>query len=118
VEVPAELRCSHLAGTTRSGQTAMVLLEVHGDLDKALVARMRETLFSAAASSPERIVIDMAAVSFVDAVGLRTLIAARRRCAAAGTGFALRRPSRAVRRLLSVTHLDNVFDVEQERRSA
>jgi anti-sigma B factor antagonist len=112
---PADLRCTQIAGIARTGQPPTFLVEVHGDLDKTLVARMRESLFSAAASSPDRIVIDLAQVSFVDAVGLRTLIAARRRCVAAGTTFALRRPSRAVRRLLSVTHLENVFDVEPER---
>jgi anti-anti-sigma factor len=97
-----------------SGPT--VLLEVRGDLDKTRVARMRESLFTAAASCPNRIVIDMAQVSFVDGDGLRTLIAARRRCAAGGTDFALRRPSLAVRQLLSLTHLERVFDVEYERR--
>ncbi len=114
--VPSELRCSQIASAGRSGQAPTVLVEIHGDLDKTMVARMRESLFAAAASSPGRIVIDMADVSFLDTVGLRTLIAARRRCVAAGTSFALRRPSRPVRRLLSVTHLDNVFDVEHERR--
>ncbi|HEX4428076.1 MAG TPA: STAS domain-containing protein [Frankiaceae bacterium] len=113
---PAHLRCSKIVAAAPTGQPPTVLLEVRGDLDKVLVARMRESLFSAAAQSPHRIVIDMAEVSFVDTVGLRTLIAVRRRCAAGGTGFALRRPSRAVKRLLSVTHLDHVFDVEHERR--
>ncbi len=112
----AHLRCSEISDSHSKGLSPTVLLEVQGDLDNALVARMRESLFSAAASSPPRIVIDMAEVSFVDTVGLRTLIAARRRCAAAGTDFALRSPSRAVLRLLSVTHLESVFDVEQERR--
>lgn len=98
-----------------SGPT--VLLEVHGELDKSRVARMRESLFSAAASAPHRIVVDMADVSFVDTDGLRTLIAARRRCVAGGMDFALRRPSDAVRQMLMLTRLDGVFDVEYERRS-
>ncbi len=97
-----------------AGASPTVFLEVHGDLDQTRVARMRESIFSAAASSPDRIVLDMADVSFVDASGLRTLIAARRRCAAAGMDFALRRPSHAVRQMLSLTRLEKVFDVEHE----
>lgn len=92
-----------------------VLLEVHGDLDAARVARMRESLFSAAASAPDRIIVDMADVSFVDAYGLRTLIAVRRRCAAAGMDFALRDPSGVVRQMLTATRLERIFEVEHER---
>ncbi len=100
------------AGSRRGKPRPSVLLEVRGDLDETLVARMRESIFSAAAERPESIVVDLADVSFVDTVGLRTLIAGRRRCSASGTTFALRSPSRAVRRLLSMTHLDTIFDVE------
>ncbi len=108
----AGLSFSQLPLRASSVRRRSFLLEVHGDLDEELVSRMRESLFSAAASSPGRIVIDLADVSFLDGMGLRTLIAARRRCVAGGTTFALRRPSSAVRRLLSLTHLEGVFDVE------
>ena len=109
----ATLLCTRFANGKPAN--AELLFEVCGDLDDTLVARMRESIFSAAATRPRRIVVDLARVGFVDAVGLRTLIAARRRCTAGGTGFALRRPSRAVQRLLSQTRLDTVFDVEPAR---
>jgi anti-sigma B factor antagonist len=108
------LRCSELAELETTQRGPVVLLEIHGDLDETLVARVRESVFSAAAASPRRIVIDLADVSFVDGIGLRTLIAARRRCAGGPTTLTLRSPSRSVRRLLSRTHLDTVFDVEEQ----
>ncbi len=78
-----------------------------------LVAKLRESIFSEAANRPGRIVVDLSNVSFLDTAALRTLIAARRRCAAGNTGFALRRPSRAVQRVLALTHLEHVFAVER-----
>jgi anti-sigma B factor antagonist len=114
----SEVRCSEITAPASNRDRPVVLLEIHGDMDESLVARVRESIFSAAAMAPRRIVIDLADVSFVDAVGLRTLIAARRRCAGGPTTLTLRSPSRPVRRLLSRTRLDSVFEFEERGRTA
>ena len=51
-------------------------------------------------------VVDLAAVSFIDAAGLGVLLGAHRRRAG---GLALRAPSRCVRRLLALTGHDATF---------
>jgi anti-sigma B factor antagonist len=97
-----------------SGVTGDVfLLTLSGDVDLPHVAALRATLSAAAARRPERIVVDVAEVTFMDTAALRTLIAIRRRCVAGGIGFTLRRPSYVVERLLTITHLSSVFDVER-----
>ncbi len=111
VAAPSTLRCSELPQVAGQSE-ASFLVEVCGDLDERLVARMRESIFSAATKHPACIVVDLEQVSSVDGSGLRTLIAARRRCSAGGTRFALRRPSPSVQRLLRLTHLHHVFDVD------
>ena len=104
---PAALRMA-------AGEPADVFaLTLTGDVDLRSVAGLRATLSAAAARRPARIVIDVADVTFMDTAALRTLIAIRRRCVAGGIGFTLRRPSHVVERLLTVTRLATVFDVER-----
>jgi anti-sigma B factor antagonist len=89
------------------------VLTLTGDIDLPHVAALRATLSAAAARRPASIVVDVAGVTFMDTAALRTLIAIRRRCVAGGIGFTLRRPSHVVDRLLTITHLTSVFDVER-----
>jgi anti-sigma B factor antagonist len=112
------VRCSRSYTGHPSGRDTILVLDVEGDLDEDMVAEMRVAVFSAASERPRGITIDLSGVGFVDTAGLRTLIASRRRCVAGGIDFTLRRPSRAVQRLLKVTHLDAVFQVEQDQLAA
>ncbi|MCU1398825.1 MAG: anti-sigma factor antagonist [Acidimicrobiales bacterium] len=60
------------------------------------------------------VVIDLAAVEFIDSSGLRSLLAASRRAEARGTSVVLRHPSVGVLRLLSITGTTEQFTVEPE----
>ena len=102
----------HVAGQSH-GEPDVFVLTLSGDVDLMHVTNLRATLSAAAARRPDRIVVDVADVTFMDTAALRTFIAIRRRCVATGVGFTLRRPSHVVDRLLTVTHLENVFDVER-----
>jgi anti-sigma B factor antagonist len=115
---PRRVHCSRSDTGHPSRPHTFFVLDVQGDLDEDMVAEMRVAVFSAASERPYRITIDLSGVSFVDTAGLRTLIASRRRCVAGGIEFTLRRPSRAVQRLLKVTHLDSVFQVETTQLAA
>jgi anti-sigma B factor antagonist len=115
---PRRVRCSRSSTGHPSRPDTVFVLDVQGDLDEDLVAEMRAAVFSAASERPYGITIDLADVSFVDTAALRTLIASRRRCVAGGIRFTRRRPSHAVQRLLKVTHLDAVFQVEEDHLAA
>ncbi len=58
------------------------------------------------------IVIDLAAVEFIDSSGLRSLLAASRRAEGRGTTVVLRKPSTGVMRLLSITGTTEQFEIE------
>ncbi len=63
-------------------------------------------------SKPDRLVIDLAALEFMDSTGLRTLLEARERALSEGHGLALRRGPRQVQRVLELTRTDEVFEFE------
>ena len=79
-----------------------------GELDLVGAPRLLDAL---PGPGSEPVVIDLGAVGFMDSSGLRSLLEARRRCAEAGRGFALARPSDAVQRVLELVDLTDEFDV-------
>ena len=89
-----------------------VVVDVCGDLDLATVARIRERLEDAMAARPPHLVVDLSGCAFVDASALAMLLEAHRRMCRAGGRFTLRGCSPRVLRLLSLTGLRRVFDLE------
>jgi anti-sigma B factor antagonist len=59
------------------------------------------------------LVIDLAAVEFIDSSGLRSLLAASRRADTRGTRVVLRSPSTGVVRLLTITGTTDQFEVQE-----
>ena len=85
-----------------------VLVVAEGELDILGAPRLAEVI-PVGGSSP--IVIDLAAVEFMDSTGLRALLEARTAATAAGRPFALARPSAAVTRVLELVDLTGEFEV-------
>ena len=89
-----------------------VRVDVVGDLDVAAVPRMRERLHAALADKPAQLVIDLTDCGFIDASALAMLLDVHRRTWRYGGVLTLRGCSPRVLRLLSLTGLRRVFDVE------
>src|SRR4051794_17064595 len=87
----------------------MVVAE--GDIDLAGGPLLDAAITRVENANP--LVIDLAAVEFIDSSGLRSLLAASRRADARGTRVVLRRPSSGVVRLLTITGTTEQFDVEE-----
>ena len=89
-------------------------LRVDGELDHATVPVLREHLFPAlAAPGAGDVLVDLTAVSFLNAGGLAALAEARERADAAGVRLALRcGGQRAVLRQLQITGLLELFDLD------
>jgi anti-sigma B factor antagonist len=85
--------------------TAVILLA--GEIDISTSAVVKAAYRNAVACGAERLVIDMAGVTFMDSSGLAALIDSR-----TIAPVTLRTPSEAVRRLLDVTGLADTFEVE------
>ena len=71
------------------------------------------TALIAEAHSPA--VVDLSAVTFIDASGLSELVAARRKVADTDVEIVLVDPSAPCRRILEVTGLDRAFEIVDSR---
>lgn len=86
-------------------------IRISGDLDAQTAGHLNEVIASQLAAGRDEIVLDLAALQFLDSSGLRSMVLAR---GADGTGrVVLRSPSTSVMRLLEITGLAEVFDIEQ-----
>lgn len=99
LEVTAEQRDGH------------VVVHLAGDLDVATAPRVRAALLEAIAGSPN-VVVECAALDFLDSTGLGVLIAARTRARSAGGSLLLTGVRPQLERLLAVTGVDRLFRIE------
>jgi len=76
-----------------------------GEIDISTVTGLRKRLFEAAASGSP-LVIDLDQVTFIDSVGLATLVSAAKRVAAHGSGLQVACAPPTIRELLRLTGLD------------
>jgi anti-anti-sigma factor len=84
-----------------------------GELDPHSADSLSEALHELGAdASVDRVVVDLAAVGFIDSSGLRALLSADEALASAGSKLVLRSPSDAVRRLLEITDLLDRLEIE------
>ena len=88
-----------------------VVVGVHGDVDLVTAADLGAVL----AAAPERgspVVVDLAATRFMGVAGLRALESGAKELAACGRRLTIRSPSVLVSRLLDITGLVDIIDVE------
>ncbi|MFV0308678.1 MAG: STAS domain-containing protein [Desertimonas sp.] len=93
-------------------------LDVHVDADGALAldgeidAYTAPELEASLAGLPDRCVIDLAAVRFIDSSGLRVIVEAHTHRRDRGGGITLRSPSPSVERLLEISGVAGHLVVE------
>ena len=97
---------------SRTGSTVSVAL--CGELDLATAEALRRCLAPLILSDPppQRLVLDLGELAFLDASGISALLTAQRGLAARGGRLELRSPSRLVRRVVRVLDLEQVLPVE------
>jgi anti-anti-sigma factor len=91
-------------------RNAGVLVRLAGELDLHNVDEVRAALAEAGSGEPERLVVDLGEVSFVDSTALGALVASEKELPA-GTRLLLAAPRPDVRRALDVSGLARHFDV-------
>ncbi len=97
-----------VAGVEQNGGTTVVHLA--GELDLYNAHVVRDALMQATGSKPERIVVDLGEVTFVDSTALGVLVEARKSLGN-GRAFLLASPGLETRRALEVSGLDKHFAV-------
>jgi len=102
------LRKDPVLGVEKQGDACVVKLG--GELDLYNAQEVREALAEASADSPQRIVVDLGEVEFIDSTALGVLIEARTRLANR-RAFLLAAPGLETRRALEISGLDRHFGV-------
>lgn len=88
---------------------ALTRIALSGDLDMSTVPRVQAIIDGACEGSPERMVVDLSGVEFVDSHGLQLLSATHRALTADGCVFVVLPPPAPVRRVFEITGLDQLF---------
>lgn len=101
-------RESAVAGVDRRDGAVVVTLA--GELDLYNAEEVRGALLEACATEPQKLVVDLEGVRFIDSTALGVLIEARSRLADR-SGFRLAAPGLETRRALEVSGLDRHFIV-------
>jgi anti-sigma B factor antagonist len=96
--------------TTAAGGATVVRLA--GQLDLHNAEQVREALLREAAGEPQRLVVDLEEVTFLDSTTLGILVEARSRLRNRDA-FRLAAPGLEVRRALEVSGLDHHFSVHE-----
>lgn len=73
-----------------------------GEVDLASAAALRSVLVEASSGPVEKLVVDMAGVTFIDSMGLSILIQAKHHLEAAGGGLTIVNPSERIRYVLEI----------------
>jgi anti-anti-sigma factor len=88
------------------------VVELRGELDLYNAGEVREALSRAAADGPERIVVDLSEVEFIDSTALGVLIEARTKLDNR-RAFMLAAPALGTRRVLEISGLDRLLTVHE-----
>lgn len=94
-----------LVVTRRSAAPGRYVIALSGELDMQTAPRFRSEVSAMLAEQPPptQVDVDLSAVTFVDSLGLGTLVVGQRICAQMGVPMSVRDPSPFVARLLEVS---------------
>jgi anti-sigma B factor antagonist len=95
----------------------VVIVSLAGELDLYNANTVREALLECCAEAPDRLVVELSAVKFIDSTALGVLIEARTRLANR-RGFLLAAPGLETRRALEISGLDRHFAVHESLEQA
>ncbi len=104
------IREDPVAGIERND--GLVIVSLAGELDLYNANTVREALLECCDESPERLIVDLSAVKFIDSTALGVLIEARTRMTNR-KGFLLAAPGLETRRALEISGLDRHFTVHE-----
>jgi anti-sigma B factor antagonist len=99
-------------GAAISLEEGCTVVAVRGELDLATAPTLEEYLVGALRQGGRRVVLDLEDLEFMDAAGLRVIVAAARRLRTDRGELLLRAPSQMTRKLLEITRLDQRLTIE------
>lgn len=100
---------SQRVDSATKGTTALV--SVDGEVDLASAPAVHEQIRVALRGRPETLVIDLAAVNFLDSAGVRMLVETHRRSTAMEIRLVVIRPRGPARLVMDLCHLESMMTV-------
>jgi anti-sigma B factor antagonist len=83
-----------------------------GELDLASAPHLQQILDQLCRDSFQEVVLDLAGLDFLSAIGLEVFVRVDDQLRAAGGRLILHRPGRLARRILAITELDTVLTIQ------
>ncbi|HUP68938.1 MAG TPA: STAS domain-containing protein [Acidimicrobiales bacterium] len=99
---------------------AQAVVTVAGEIDAATAPILKQRLLALVDTGVERVVVDLREVTFIESVGLGTLVAARKRLAAGDRNLCLviGDDQVKIRAPFEITRLDDVFPIHPTLEAA
>ncbi len=98
-------------------EAGLTVAHITGEIDLATCGRLRDAI-EPHLGPGQRVVLDLSGVSFMDSSCLHVLVQARTTLTADGGSLILRNPSDAARRVLTVSGMAELFDIETHTTKA
>ena len=99
-----------------SRQGSAVYLYLTGEVDAYTAPRLREVLIPLAERPQEEIIVNLEGVSYIDSTGLGIFIGALKATHVNKSTMRLSGVTNRIRRLFTITGLDEVIDIEQDKK--
>ena len=101
---------AELVAVIRTGPPAELALT--GDLDLATVDQFSAAIDEVLADGPAQVVLDIGGVGFIDSAGIKGMVKLATRCEAIGAALTTINASAQARRVLELTQLADMFDLQ------
>ena len=99
-------------------QTGSNVLPLKGEIDLHVSPSVTASLNEMIDKKPERLVVDLSDVSYIDSAGLAALIEAMQKVEGYGGKFALAGLQETVRSIFEISRLDQVFQIFPDTNAA
>jgi anti-sigma B factor antagonist len=86
-------------------------IRLAGELDAAVVGRLKQALADADERGNEKVVVDVAELVFIDSTGIQTLVGAARASDSDGRSVVVARPRGDVERIFELVALDKLVTI-------
>lgn len=104
--------------TSESRRGSIAVISIEGEIDLASSPELRRLLRAHADAKQAALVLDFAAVQYVDSSGLATLVEYLRDAAAYGGRLAVASPSQRVRSVFELVRLDSLIPLHPSLEAA
>jgi anti-sigma B factor antagonist len=98
----------HLKWSVTSARNEVVVA-LEGEMDMANADALGRALTAVLEARASKVTVDLESLSFLDSSGIRCLVIASQQASAVGSKFVVRRPGRAVLRVLQLTGTDTLL---------